>query len=163
MSDRNDRYRLSQLLFAGLLSAAFHAGFAPAAGSQPPPPAPAFAWLDVADGDVEEAEALTIYQHLAVDAAVIATNVKDDECETLLTASVLAETSLPSSCGVLVARAVGGLVLCAASYGVPAWRLLRLARAIRGALRSGKWSDVVGSFFCADAYLAGWEAVECLT
>ncbi len=75
-----DRRELSQLVFAGLLSVAFHAGFAPVAGaSQPPAPVPAFAWLEVAEGDVEEAEASAISRHLAVDADGIATDVKDDE------------------------------------------------------------------------------------
>lgn len=66
-----------------------------------------------------------------------------------------------SRCGVLVARAVGSLVICAASYGVPAWRLVRLARTIKRAMKSGKWAEIIGSFFCADSYIAGWEAAEC--
>ena len=68
---------------------------------------PVFAWLDVAEGGVDVAEASAISRHLAVDADGIATDVKD-ECGLHLTVSVLADTSLPQERGAPSIRSDAG-------------------------------------------------------
>lgn len=65
-------------------------------------------------------------------------------------------------CTVKTWRFAASLALCAVGM-FPIAKAYRVLKAGVRALRAGeKWGAAIGSFFCADAWLSGWDWAECV-
>lgn len=151
MSDRNDRYRLSQLLFAGLLSAAFHAGFAPAAGSQPPPSL----FVGAAEADVHVE--LAVHQWFPGNVtADDQTGMAPVKLLALVDSPLVSQVRSTASCSRY--GMVREALACAIGWGVPMLRAARTARRVVKLIRKDSsnvfdiMSLALGTFFCAEFY-----------